>query len=1010
MITTASYAQNDYKVSGVVTDASSGETIPGVNILVKGTTTGTATDAEGTYSLTVPSSKDTLLVSSIGYADQTIPIQGRHTIDISLDPKALLGEEMVVIGYGSQQRQDVTGAISSVSAEDLSNQPVADINQALQGKVSGVQITSNSGAPGGNLMVRIRGTGTINNAGPLYVIDGNPMADPSNLNPNNIQSVEVLKSASAAAIYGSRGANGVVLITTKDGHAGDMQVDYNMYMGVQETPKKLDMTNAQQYAQLYNEALVNGGDDPAFDNPAQFGEGTDWQDAVFRTAPISNFNLAFSGGNERSQYRISTDYLSQNGTIIESKYRKLNFSVNSSHDIKDWLHVGENINYTYSSEVDIHEEVLFGNPIWSTIIAAPTAPVREKDGSWGHPEYSTEGNPVATIHYNHDNITEKTLSGNFFATIDFINTLSLKSQFNINIGDGRNKAFTPVYDIYSHQRNPISQLEQSAYDWTNWSWESTLRYENTFGDHNLNGLLGFTAQNVETSNIYAVGQELPPGAGNNNNLRYLGLSSDGFQVDGGAGEWGMVSLLGRIDYDYQNTYLATINFRRDGSSRFGSNNRWGNFPSFSLGWRISSEPFMSSVDFIDDLKLRGGWGELGNQSALSNYAFVSTLNSNIPYFFGQNDQVVLGQTPSSTANPDLKWETVQEWDFGIDLRMLDDRVTFSGGYYHRKTTDMLVQLPISGLAGLPNPPFKNAGNVVNKGLEFTVGYHKNSTTGFSYDISANISTLNNEVTYLQNSGAAFSSGNVKNANVSRTEVGHPIASFYGYQTDGLFQNWDEVYNHAAQNQDPDGGRNEATAQNFTAPGDIRYKDLNDDGVINAQDRTYIGSPWPDLTYGLSSNFRYQNVDMSFTLSGSYGNEIYAGWKTWTNASSFFNYYAPDMLNSWDGEGSSNSVPRMNGSDPNANIRVSDRFVEDGSYVKLKNIQLGYTLPQSLLNKWDFQRIRIYVSAQNLFTITNYDGMDPEVGMNTQEGSLDVGIDRGIYPQPRTITAGLNVSF
>ncbi len=997
---------NPGKITGRVTDEK-GDVLPGASIRIPELNKSTVSDGEGAFSLVVEPGVYTVEVSFISFAPQRIMKvvveEGKHReLSVVMKQASSALSEVLVVGYGTQEKKDITGAVGSVAGDQINNRTLGSLDQALVGKVAGLSVSNNSGAPGTGMMIRIRGVGTINNSDPLYVVDGNPFGNINNLDPEDIQSVEILKSASAAAIYGSRGANGVVLVTTKKGSAGAMKIDVHTFTGMQQVYKKLKLTNADTYAKYYNAALVSGGLAPVFNNPDGYGEGTDWQDAIFRTAPISKYEVAFSGGKEGSVYRMSASYLKQKGTVIGTDYAKTGVSLNSTHQLKRWLKFGENLNYAFTTRNSISDYDSDARGIISTAIQmSPTVPVKNADGSYGVSPFANTYNPVAAVENIQRLNKSWQLMGSLYAQADLLPGLNFKSQFNINVGNGRQRSYIPAYFVSNSQKEDVSSLEEEASNGTDWAWENTLNYSRSFGKHHIDGLLGVTAQHSFDSYITAYGQNLPADARLTGSLQYLDLASTGMKVGGGGDEWGMLSYFGRLNYSYRNTYLATVNVRRDGSSKFGANNRFGTFPSFSLGWRLSNEPFLRDVKFINDLKLRGGWGSLGNEGSLSTSATVSTLKVNIPYPFGRGkeQEVLLGATPSSIGNMNLKWEATRETDLGIDATLFNNRITVGADYYHRATSGVLVRLPILASVGVSEPPYVNGGNVVNKGFEFTVGIHSNRKKTFGYDISVNYAINRNEVTSLMNEGAAFYAGEITSGvRVSKTMAGHPIGGFFGYVTDGIFQNQKEV--------------DEAAKQPGAAPGDIRYKDLNGDHVIDDKDQTYIGSPWPTRIYGLSASFWYKQFDLNMTLSGRGGNQIYTGWKHYTNSSGISNYFAPDKEQSWTGEGSTNKEPRVTILDPNNNMRPSDRWIQNGSFIRLNSLQLGYSLPQSLLKRWGIAKVRVYAGGENLLTITRYDGFDPEVGMRDgNDGDpLDVGIDRAYYPRPRTLSVGLNVNF
>ncbi|WP_342330949.1 TonB-dependent receptor [Pedobacter sp. FW305-3-2-15-E-R2A2] len=1004
--------QNDGQLNGMVTDTK-GKILPGVTVVASTNgiqkTSNTITNDKGKFQLSglkTGASYD-IIFSSVGfqkYTEHNFVIKPGETnsILVRLEGNNEQLNEIVVVGYGSQAKRDITGSVGSISGDQIENRSIGSLDQALTGKVAGLSVSNNSGTPGAGMMIRVRGVGTINNSEPLYVVDGNPFSNINNLDPQDIKSIEILKSASAAAIYGSRGANGVVLVTTKKGSNGAIKTDLNVFTGIQTLYKKLELTDAATYAKYYNQALVAGGQKPAFQDPSSYGKGTDWQHAIFRNAPINKYGMALSGGKDGDVYRLSGSYLKQKGMLIGTDYSKLGFSLNSAHQMKKWLKFGENFNYAYTTQNNVSDYNSDSRGIIATALQmSPTVPVKNPDGSYGVSPFANTYNPVAAVENIQHLEKDWQLAGSVYGQADLFKGLNFKSQFNITVGNGRSRSYTPVYFVSNSQKEDVSSLEETASNHTQWAWENTLNYNRTFGDHRIEGLLGFTGQHSFESFIRAYGQNLPADASITPSLQYLDLASSGMSVGGGGDEWGMVSYYGRLNYDYKNTYLATVNLRRDGSSKFGANNRFGTFPSFSLGWRLSNEPFLKNISFLNDLKLRGGWGALGNAGSLSTSATVSTLKVNIPYPFGAgNGQVIhLGATPSSIGNPDLKWESTEETDFGIDASLFENRITFAADYYHRVTTGILIQLPILASVGVREAPFVNGGNVLNKGFEFTMGYRSDKSRDFSYELSANFALNHNEVTSLTNDGAAFYAGEISSGvDVSKTAVGHPIGSFYGYVTDGIFQNQQQI--------------NQAAKQPGAAPGDIRFKDLNGDGIVDDKDQTYIGSPWAKYTYGFSANFFYKNIDLAIGINGRGGNQIYTAWKHSSNASGISNYYAPDKLKSWTGEGSTNTEPRVNILDPNNNMRPSNRWIQSGAFLRINSLQLGYSLPKSPLEKLGISRIRFYLGAENLLTFTKYDGYDPEVGMRDgNDGDpLDVGIDRAYYPRPRTFSAGLNVSF
>jgi TonB-linked SusC/RagA family outer membrane protein len=991
---TFSYAQK--QVSGSVKNAEN-QPVSGATVTVTGTQVATQTDVSGNFTITVPQGRTTLTITYVGVEPQTVNVANQSTVSVVLKAANTALEQVVVVGYGTQRRSDVTGAIGSVSAKEIQDEPVLQVGQALQGKVAGLQINQNSGAPGAGLLIRVRGTGTVNNADPLYVVDGNPNVNPLDINPDQIESIQVLKSASAAAIYGAQGANGVILITTKQGRAGKSQLDVNYSQGLQQVQKYFPLTNAREYAILYNEGLRNSGQAPLYPNPDALGVGTDWQKEMFQVAPMQDVSVSASGGSEFSKFFFSMGYTKQEGIIRGSSFDRLSLRINSSHNITPAIRLGQNLSASLANYQQF-PEFGFGSILGNTLTANPEVPVKNADGSWGSsPTSLNSNNPLASLYYNNDKTRRPVLNGNVYADITVVKDLIFRSQLNFNYGYAERKQFTPVYFISATNQNQVSTLTETTNRFREYSFANTLTYNKTIGDHKFDVLAGITNQESYSENIVATGQGIPAAATENPNLRYLSLATSGNSVSGGAGEWGLLSYLGRINYNYGGKYFSTVNFRRDGSSRFGPQNRFGNFPSFSVGWKLSEEAFIKKAGWVNNLMLRGGWGSLGNQTSLPNYATAFLLTPNVNYAFGNT--VVRGQAPTTAGNPALKWEATKETNVGFDFRGFDNKVTASFDAYYKKTTGMLIAIPLIQTAGYggtgpaTGAPFANGGSVLNKGIEIMLGYENRTAGGFDYNISGNISFNRNKVTELNNpSGTLFTSISFVNQ-VSVTRVGDPIASFWGYKTDGILQNAKDVRDHAYQ-----------TAG--TAPGDWRFVDITGNDTINAADQTVIGSPWPKFTYGFNMGASYKGFDLKLQFQGTYGNQIFQAFKFRTENANFFNYTRNSWENRWTGEGTSNTMTRLNASDPNNNFRSSDYYVEDGSYLRLRNVQLSYRIPA---NRLKLRNARVFVSVQNALTFTKYSGFDPEIGTNGTN-PLYVGIDETNYPIPRVYTLGINLGL
>lgn len=988
-------------VTGKIT-SENGEGIPGVSVYVKeNTTIGTVSNDKGEFRLSGVPQNSLLVFSSIGYTSQEINAGNQTTFSVTMteDDKSLA--QVVVVGYGTQKRSEITGSVATISTKEITSTPVLRVEQALQGRASGIQITQNSGAPGSGLNVRIRGIGTVNNSDPLYVVDGIPVESMDFLNPNDIESISVLKDAASAAIYGSRAANGVVLITTKKGKTNQkLKVSYDMFYGVQNPNKKLDLLNASQYATLSNamrEADPSVSPYAEFANPASLGKGTDWQEAVFeRNAPIQNHQVSLMGGNAKSTYSLSGNYFQQDGIVgrDKSRFDRVSFRFNSNHKLNKKISVGNTLNLVHFKKRNLAENDEFGSPLMRAINIDPVTPVKNVDGTYAASVYAQTDikNPVNQIALTHNTWTADRILGSLFGEYKIIKGLKYRASIGLDMTFGTSDVFVPAYDLgMPHERVEVNTVTKAMNLWYNWIFENNLSYNQTYGKHSIDLITGMSAQEFNYRNLSGTRNNL---ATNNPNNAFLNASQDGENqiAKGAASESALLSYYGRVNYAFANKYLFSATVRADGSSRFGANNRYAVFPSFSLGWVVTEENFMQNLGVINFLKLRASWGQNGNQQ-ISNYGFTSAIANGLNYTLGNGEILNNGGAPVTASNPDLKWETSTQTDIGLDVGLLQDRIMFSVDYYKKSTKDMLVVVPIPYHVGA-GAPFVNAGAVENKGVELMLEYRKKEGN-FKYNIGFNMAFMSNVVTGLGNGATPISSGSYGTGGglITRTEVGQPIASFYGWVTDGLFQNRSEIDAHAFQNAD-------------TAPGDIKFKDLNGDKVIDDEDRTFIGNPTPDFTYGITVGASYKDFDFSMFWQGVHGNDVF-------NAITRYDFNTTNRLASrleyWNGEGSTNTEPRLTLSDPNQNARISNRFVEDGSYLRLKNIQFGYTFPETVTSKMKVSKIRVYISAQNLFTFSKYSGLDPEIGLGA-DGALDLGIDRGFYPQARTFLIGANITF
>ena len=974
-------------INGQVID-SKGIAMPGVTVIEKGTTNGAITDAKGNFKLNVAGAASVLVVRFIGYNDQELPVGTQTSFTITLTENVRALNDVVVVGYGTQKKRDVTGSVTSVGSKELANQSVPDVGQALEGKAAGVQVIS-SGAPGSNVTVQIRGVGTINDASPLLVIDGVPTpADVNylnNLNMNDVASIDVLKDASAAAIYGSQGANGVLIITTKKGSSGPGHLNFNFFAGVQSVAHTIPLLNAKQFTQLNNEELTNNNQatNPAYANPASFGAGTNWQNAIFRNAPMQSYSLSYSGGTDKSDYYVSLGVLDQQGVVIDSKYRRYNLQVNTNQKVLSWLKTG--INATLEHD----EKPSGGGSISGALSANPAQPIYNTDGSYSGPVgqsqwYGSVTNPVGQYNLTQNNTNGYNVLGNLYAEATIIPGLTFRTTPGLTATFYDTRTWSPENNL---QPSPQAQsyLAESYNKSITYNWDNYLTYDRTFGkDHHLTVLAGTSAEasnfNYLSGNITGFASTLTQQLNDGATLPNVG---------GDGSQWSLFSLIGRANYSYKDRYLLTATVRRDGSSRFGADKKYGTFPSASFAWRVSQEPFFKDITFFDDLKFRAGYGETGNQN-IGNYGFASALTPGVYNFNGTVVPIEILENPS---NPELSWETIKQSNIGIDATFLHDRITLSVDAYLKKTTGMLVPyvLPIS--TGFTGTTEINAGKMQNKGIEVNIN-SRNLTGVLSWTTNFNISFNQNKILSLDQNASLFPGGSSIGLNgyLAINQVGHPVNSFYGYVTQGIFQTYFDVQAHAAQ-------VNGSDIYNRTSAGDIRFKDLNNDGIINASDRTIIGNPNPKFIFAMNNTWSYKGIDLSVALQGVYGNQIFNANNITQEAMSGANNQVAYVLSRWEGAGTSNTVPRAIYGDPNENSRLSDRYIEDGSYLRIKNLTLGYTLPKSILEHAGIKSVRIYASAQNLYTFTKYTGVDPEVGAN--------GIDLNVYPVTRTISLGLN---
>lgn len=966
-------AQNTKTVTGTVVDNNK-EPIIGAAVAVKGTTQGTITNTDGKFTLQV-NPNAVLSISFLGYGTKEVQLQGRSNINIVLDEDKKVLDEVVVIGYGIIKKKDLTGATVSVGNKVLKDKPVANIAEALQGRAAGVMIT-NSGAPGSNSTIRIRGLGSINDCSPLLVIDGVPTDLSLNaINQNDVETIDILKDASATAIYGSRGANGVVLITTKKGKDEKGNISFSANVGMQNATGGPRLLNASQFASLHNEMMLNASQPqrPDFSDPTLLGTGTDWYDALIKTGNMQNYSLSYSGGSDKSNYYVSGSVFDQKGIVLNTNYKRYTFQLNNEAKVLKWLKFGNNLTFSHDVKNNGSYDIL------STMKALPTQAIYNEDGSYSGPGdraiwYGDIRNPIGTATIEKSETTGYNFLGNLYGEVSILNKVIFKTVGGIDYKDWNSTSFSPKYD-WKPIPVPSSTRSESWNKSITYLWDNTLTYMDTFAEkHSVNVMLGSSAQNNIYRYIYGSKKEF---LSDDYNQLNNGLLDP--QIGGSTNDWALLSFFGRANYNYDNKYLLTATVRRDGTSRIAKNNRWGTFPSFSAAWRFTEEPFYKKNDILSDGKLRIGYGETGNQGVLDNYAAITRLKTS-QYVF--NDTPVATLYPLVMPSSDIKWETVKQWNIGLDVSLFKQRVNLTLDAYVKNTSNMLVSMAVPITTGYSDiyTPQINAGQVQNKGWELSVTTH-NLTGKFEWTTDANVSYNQNKVVKLD--------GNVPIYFGYQTHtVGKPVGAFYGYVTNGLFQNWNDVNNYALQIA---GG---------TAPGDIKFKDLDNNGIINENDRTYLGNPTPSWIFSLNNNFNYKNFDLQIYFQGVAGNQIYNANRVTLEGMSTVVNQSIKVLDRWTGEGTSNSIPRAVYADPNNNNRNSNRFIEDGSYVRLKNITIGYTLPKLLLAKAYISSARLYVSGQNLYTLTKYSGFDPEVS----------GVDSGNYPLTRTLSLGCDIKF
>ena len=988
-------------IKGVLLDQESNEPLIGASIIEEDTSNGTISDYNGEFEFNATLGA-TLVVSYIGYTDKRVTAQSDPmTIYLSSDAKVL--EEVVVIGYGSQKKSDLTGSISSIGVKELKQLPSTGLEQALQGRSAGVFITQNSGSPGGAMSIRIRGSGSTLSTEPLYVVDGIPIssdnAGSSNLrdgqgqnsnalttiNPNDIESIEILKDASAAAIYGSRAANGVVIITTKSGVIGKPKVSYDFYTGRQSLYRRIPMMDLRNYADYISE--VELGTIEEFENPELLGAGTDWQDVIFRNAGMQNHQVSVSGGTKGTRFAASIGAHNKDGIVEGSNFQRYSAKLNLNQTLGKFR-VGMNI-----LAARTRENIVFNDNdkgvIYTALLTPPIVPDRTLDGSFGVAPTGenivlTFDNPLANAIEIQDVNAKSRLLGSLYGEVDITPWLKYRTEFATDLLYSNHDRFEPSFDRGTQSKN--SKVTRNPGNTSYWNNKHLLTVNHQINPKNRFTLLsGFEAQEGTFNWLFAVRENLPT-----NNLSELVLGDAATQnVEGGAGHWALLSYFGRLNYNFDEKYLLTTTFRADGSSRFGPENKFGYFPSVAFAWRLSNEDFIKQFPTIYNLKLRLGYGAVGNQE-IGLYSFLSKLRPT---------DVVIGNSrttafaPANIANPGVKWESSIQSNVGLDLGLFNNRIEIVIDAYQKISSDMLLESILPATAGSLAPPFVNIGEIKNTGLEFAVNT-QNTVGQVAWKTSANLSINRNEVIDLGDSG--FISGVLQGQPITRTEEGQPLGQYFGHKVVGVFRDANEVADHAFQ-------------EVGTRAGDLKFEDLNMDGIIDDQDRTYIGNPLPDFTVNLINDVNFKNFDFTVFFRGVFGNEVYnmlkrdiAGTGAWHNQSI-------SVIDRWQPSNPDGTEPRATGIDPNINRRVSDRFVESGSFVRLQNLSLGYTLPSNLTSKFKGESLRFYISGQNLWTVTGYSGYDPEIGSFNQNPLIN-GVDNGRFPVARSFTVGANVNF
>ena len=975
---TASGGTAGKNVTGTVKDQD-GMAVIGVYVKDQNSDNYAFTDINGQFALNV-TGDGSILVSCLGYEDQIVATNGKSKVAVVVRNANDVLNESVVIGYGVSKRTDLTGSVASVGSNEIKGRAYLNVTDALAGQAAGVSVTPTSGQPGAAPTIRIRGINTLNSNEPLYIIDGMPITENGAefINTSDIESISILKDAASASIYGSRAGNGVVIITTKKGSEAKPVVTFGTKVGFNQVSKKLDLLNAEEFTMIADEALQNAGKEPYWKGSTGRAD-SDWQDAIFQNGLIQNYEVNVRGGNQSVRYYLGAGYDNQDGTLYNTNFERYSVKSNVDVNISKKLTVGLNLTYSKRYSKDIEQGV---NSVLINACRMPaTVPIRNEDGTNGYP-VGSEGdgqNPIGYADRSQATTSNSRILLGGYLEYKILPYLSFRSQIAADLMDYTYAKFSPTFSEGSAKNQKASLSE--SYSWTkNISWENTLNFNKTFGVHEITAMAGHSVIQHDYKYTNATKKEF---LSNDFNMRYFDAGTAEDKVTGARSDWALLSFFGRINYSLMGRYLLQMNIRSDASSRFGANNRWGTFPSVGLGWKMSEEKWMKDIEWLDNLKIRASYGVLGTMPT-SNYGFTTSL-SKTESIMGSGQTVIVGYYPGGKANANYKWETTAQTNVGIDLGVLANRLNVSAEYYNKYTRDILQGLPNPSYTGMSSM-MTNIGEIQNSGFEFTASWNDHAGD-FFYGISANLTTLKNEVMKLYEDNSPITSSN------SRTEVGRSLGEFYGYVTDGIFQNQAEIDAHKVQPN--------------AKPGDIRFKNLNGDDKLNNDDMTFLGSPLPKIYYGFNINMEYKGFDLNMAFQGLFGNKIwYTGNSYLLSGGNNFNK-SKEILTRWQKEGDITRVPRVSTSDSNNNFRRSDLFVENGSYLRATNIQLGYSFKGPWMEKIGMSRLRVYVSASNLFCITKYSGYDPAVSLSSV---LAPGYDNITYPCPRTIIGGLTVSF